>query len=62
MKYTLIMLILNASTGEPLEVKEVAVYPSAETCLEAQTAAKPQTVTDGKATVFVCARPAGIDL
>lgn len=62
MKYTLILMVLNAATGEPLEVQEVATFPSPEACLEAQVAAKPQAVIDGKARVFVCARPAGQDI
>lgn len=57
--FVLLMLTLNAQTGEPLELAQVPIDGSlapvtAAKCLEAQVAQGRHDAKDGKAVVFTC--------
>lgn len=56
----LLSLILNASNGEPLEIKSLGSFDSPEACVEAREG-QIHSVRDNRATVLICAREAPKD-
>lgn len=57
MEVLLLMLTLNASTGEPVSVTEVKHFASQDECEAYRTSQLPQFAHDGLATVYACAVP-----
>lgn len=57
MKFVILYLILDASTGQPLEVGKHSetVYAELEHCEKARAGIGPQKPIDGRVRVFTCA-------
>lgn len=56
MKYVILFLILDTTTGEPLQLgkQSETVYRTPEECEKAKADIGPQKPVDGKVRVFAC--------
>jgi hypothetical protein len=56
MKFLLLLITLNAQTGDPIAIEQRGEFKDPAACLQEALDLGPQKVVDGKASVYVCVR------